>query len=492
MNLCLTLAESRLADLQRKIDSYQGATPYIEARLDYLTEPGLPRLPVGATQFIATCRPLREGGRFAGGEPERIQVLLSAAASGFHWVDLEHDVEAPALPSHVKVVRSLHRFDNFPSDLPALLEGLGRLPGDLAKLAVAVSSTREATDLLRLMEGLPDSLSRVVIGMGPLGQPSRFLGALLGNHWTYVAEPDDIPVAAGQFDLRQARACLQFGGGSVEIYGVLGRPVGHSLSPALHNGLFRDLGLSKVYFPFELDDLQPWFEYVSRSRLRFAGFSVTIPFKQAAVRFAESVDSPIDSINTLRRTRTGWAASNTDLDGFTKPLGRRFPDPSGKTALVLGCGGVARTVVRALAGQGWEVTVMARNPAKLARFAEELGCGRRPWGGGLRADLLVNTTPVGQYPDTERSPLDEGELNFEVVYDLVYHPRETLLLRQAKRRGAQTISGVEMFLEQAALQFKTWTGREPDRELMGSLLGQALAVTRQEQATVEGIEGRRR
>ncbi len=476
MKLCLTLAEPRLNDLQRKIEVYRDAVPYIETRLDYLEEPGLPRLPSSSTQFIATCRPLREGGRFAGGESRRIDTLRMAAASGFQWVDVEHDVdEVPNFPDGVKVVRSLHRFDGFPDSLEASFARLAGMPGDLVKLAVAVAGTRQLTTLLAFMERLPDSVARVVIGMGPLGQPSRYLGALLGNQWTYVAEPRDASVAPGQFDLDRARACLATAREGVEIYGVLGRPVGHSLSPALHNRLFREMRLSKVYFPFELDDLRPWFDYVAASRLLFSGFSVTIPFKRDAVRFAESVDSPVDAINTLRRTATGWAAFNTDWEGFLKPLQGRCPGSAGGTAVVLGCGGVARTVVSALMGRGWDVTVTARNPAKLARFAQDLACRQHPWGKRIHGQLLVNTTPVGQYPDVGRSPVDEQDLSFEVVYDLVYHPRETLLLRQAKRRGARTISGLEMFLEQAALQFKTWTGGEPDRELMALLLEEALA-----------------
>lgn len=471
---CLSLIEEDPRLLQKKIDRYGWSLPFVEVRLDRLRELRLPRLPKSSCEFVATCRPRREGGKFAGPERERIELLQKAAAV-FQWVDLEHDVEAPPdFPASTRVIRSRHCFGAFPADPAALLKELERLSGHAVKLAVQVSSTQELVQLLRLMEASPPSKPWIVIGMGRMGQASRLLGMLLGCLWTYVAETGERAAAPGQFSLEQARswAAPQ---SDAALYGLLGNPVSHSFSPDLHNALFRRYGLNKVYFPFQLDELAPWFDYMEDSLLRFEGFSVTIPFKERVLPFLQETDSPVGAVNTLFRSVAGWSGVNTDYQGFLKPLTKRF-ELKGKSAVVLGCGGAAHTVVKALVRQGAEVFVAGRDPARTAAFAALHGCrwgalDESPPGG----DLLVNATPVGQYPAVDECLLDGFQLNFEMVYDLVYHPSDTLLLRRARRRGARTLSGLEMFLEQAALQFKLWTGIEPERRLMSELIEESLS-----------------
>ena len=487
--LCLPLAESTLPSLERKISLYQDRVDFIEIRLDYLSSPGLPSLPPEArAEFLATCRPSREGGRFEGSERDRLQLLSAAAHNGFAWVDLEHDIdEDPDLPSSTRVVRSVHCFDRLPDDLPGLFQKLERRGGDVVKIAAAISTTRESVRLLSWMESLPDEKPYIVLGMGGLGQPSRFLGAFLGNFWTFVSENTEQTVAPGQFSLEEARDLYRLDSwkSTPVIYGIIGNPVAHSRSPQLHNRLFQHHRLDNLYLPIQLDELEPWIDYVRSSRLRFGGFSITLPFKTEAAELADSIESPVPSINTLCGSSSGWRGLNSDYPAFLSPLTSRFPLQH-KRALVLGNGGVAHTVVAGLKNEGAEVVVVGRNRERVGRLASHYGCSHALFSDlPLTADLCVNTTPVGQYPSTGASPLSEGQLRFELVYDLIYHPEQTRLLQMAAQKGIQTISGMEMFIEQGALQFAAWTGLDPDRGWMRDLMNQILAE--QEEAPSETI-----
>lgn len=471
--LCLTLAEESLSTLERKVAQHSGRVPVIEIRLDYLARPEVPPLPGNtSTEFVATCRAAREGGRYKGSEGDRLALLKKAAESGFTWLDLEHDVEEdPSLPTATRVVRSYHCFGSFPESLPALLERMRAQRAEVIKLAVNVSGTGELVTLLSFMESFPSETPHIVLGMGSFGQSSRTLGVFLGNYWTYVAAAEEDAAAPGQFSLKKALDWYRLPSwvSAPPIYGVLGNPVAHSMSPQLHNHLFGHYRLKKVYFPFLLDCLDPWFDYVARSRLSFSGFSVTLPFKADVVKHV-SLESAADVLNTLIRVDSHWEGSNTDYAGFLKPLQSRF-DLKGKTAVVLGHGGVAHTVLAALRREGAQVVVVGRSRQRAAQFAARYGCRHAHFSDlPLRADLCVNATPVGQYPQVEDSPLLENQLDFGYVYDLVYHPEETRLLRMAAKKGILTISGIEMFVEQAALQFLAWTRIEPERELVREMI----------------------
>lgn len=470
-DLCLTLAEASLDGLQRKIADYAGRVALIEVRLDYLHPPRLPELPSdSSTEFLATLRPVREGGRYRGLERDRLQLLRRAGERGFSWIDLEHDVEESDWPDGLRIVRSVHCFESFPSSLDSLCSRL-QSRGDVSKIAVQVSTTHQLADLLTWMSKRQPDGRRVVLGMGDLGQPSRFLGALMGNRWTYVCERSDSPPAAGQFSLEEAEQVYRLAErGKPRIFGVLGNPVAHSLSPRLHNALFRHYGMNGLYLPVALDELAPWFDLLKRIPLEFGGFSVTLPFKSQVREFLSSCESPLNSINTLV-SAGGWRGFNTDYDGFLKPLQRRL-QLEGKRALVLGNGGVALTAVQALQDRGCQVTAAGRDAQRITRFAERMGCSSALFEDlPISVDLCVNATPLGQHPRVDETPLLPSQMDFEWAYDLVYRPRQTHFLQLAQAQGIKAISGLEMFVEQAALQFQLWTGIDPDRGLIEELVG---------------------
>lgn len=470
--LCLTLAEKSPLELQRKLHLFSRQVAMVEVRLDFLEQLRLPLLPSEtSTQFLATLRPEREGGAYRGDEKSRLNLLQTAAGNGFHWIDLEHDVEEePEFPPAVSLLRSYHNFRCMPGDLAGLLHKLKGLPGDAVKIAVPVGSTKDLTRLLKRMEEMPASFARVIIGMEEMGRPTRLLSPFLGNAWTYVAE-EGTKIAPGQISLAEATGLyrLDCWNACPPLYGVIGNPVGHSRSPRLHNRLFQHFSRSGLYLPLLLDNIDCWFDYLEQSRLPFMGFSVTLPFKEEVTRFA-AVQGATATLNTLKREQTGWKGLNTDWDGFLRPLLARTSLP-GKKAVVLGNGGVAHTVVAALQSQGAEVVVVGRNAEKVARFARQYGCSWSLFSEWKeRAHLCVNATPVGQHPGVDQSPLCESQLHFDLVYDLVYNPPRTRLLEMARQNGLETISGLEMFCEQAALQFQFWTGIDPDRQILREMV----------------------
>jgi len=246
------------------------------------------------------------------------------------------------------------------------------------------------------------------------------------------------------------------------IYGVLGAPIGHSVSPAMHNAGFRALGMDAVYLPLEAESANDFAAFARSVDLR--GASVTAPFKEAVAESTsvrDDVSSAVGAVNTLRIVDGRWIGCNTDVAGFLAPLGGRLRLADAR-ATILGAGGAARAAAYALRQAGAIVTVCARKPKRAAEVARAAGVTSAPLPPGRGSwDLLVNTTPVGTFPDVEASPLPDGPFDGQIVYDMVYNPTTTRLLADAASTGCETIGGLAMLVAQAEEQFTWWTGERP-------------------------------
>ena len=252
-----------------------------------------------------------------------------------------------------------------------------------------------------------------------------------------------------------------------QAYGVLGYPLGHSLSPYLHNQAFKRLGMDRCYFKWEIkpDDLPDFMRAVRV--LPLSGVSVTIPYKEEVIPFLDKISPEaleIGAVNTISHENNQLLGTNTDYLGFMAPLsGLKL-----QSALVLGAGGASRSVLYALKKLGLErIQICNRNQNKADKLADEFHVQSIGWSKRIdfRADILINTTPLGTSGDHEnRSPWDFDELPFRIVYDLVYNPLKTRLLIQAENKGLRTISGLSMFVHQAREQFRIWTSQvfDPD------------------------------
>ncbi len=464
--ICATVTGDTTDELRTRRDAQAGAD-LVELRLDTVKRPNVAGALAGRrAPAVVTCRPTREGGHFTGSEKEREAILFEAAARGAEYIDVEHD--APFAGRLIRsrrgqgVVVSHHAFDRLPEDLAARYRAMRATGAEVIKLAVAVSSLSDALRVTSV--GNPvngeDGARRVLVAMGAAGIPSRLLAGRFGSCWTYAGDG----VAPGQIDLTRMRD--QFRAGDVSsrtaIYGVLGSPIGHSVSPAMHNAGFRALGMDAIYLPLEAESAGDFAAFARTVDLR--GASVTAPFKETVgelVSARDDASSAIGAVNTLRNVDGRWVGRNTDVAGFLAPLRPRMRLADAR-ATILGAGGAARAAAHALRQAGAVVTVRARRPERAAEVARATGVASAPLPPGHGSwDLLVNTTPVGTFPDVDASPLPDGPFDGELVYDLVYNPGSTRLLADAANAGCETIGGLAMLVAQAEDQFTWWTGQRP-------------------------------
>jgi 3-dehydroquinate dehydratase / shikimate dehydrogenase len=487
--LCVTVTASTTAELRRKRDEVTGAD-LVELRLDTVSDPDVAGALAGRSlPAIITCRPTWEGGEFRGSEDERRSILRQAAARGAEYVDVEWRANFTDIIEETagrRLVLSMHDFSGVPADLAAQAAAMRATGAEIVKLAV---TTTRLSDCLPLLD-LGSKIGRegaVLIGMGECGLASRVLPAKFGSRWTYAGGQTHV----GQLTLGELLDLYRFRSitAATAVYGVVGLPVRHSVSPAMHNAAFGSVGLDAVYLPLPAADADDFVTFGRALGLR--GASVTIPYKVALRERVDAVDPVacrVGAVNTLRATDSGWTGRNTDAAAFLQPLRERVP-LSGARVAVLGAGGSARAVLASLEGSGAKVTVHARSRARAEEVAgpASAAVGALPPAPGSW-DLLVNCTPVGMFPNVNVTPVDAAALAGPAgrhVYDLVYNPERTRLLREAAAAGCNTIGGLEMLVAQAVEQFEWWTGMKAPADVMRQAASTRLAeFTRNEDHVV--------
>lgn len=455
-----------MAELRARRDAVEGAD-LIELRLDTVRDP----VAAGALEgrrgpVIVTCRAAWEGGHFKGSEEERCRILQDALDQGAEYVDVEWQAGFAGLIASTggrRIVLSSHEFAGVPVDLHERVVAMRATGAEVVKIAVKASGLSDCLPLMKL--GSPDCRT-VLIAMGEAGLSTRILPGRFGSAWTYAGSVHDV----GQVSARELLQDYRFRsiGPHTALYGIVGLPVAHSVSPAMHNAAFAAAGIDAVYLPLPAADADDFLEFALALELQ--GASVTIPHKVALVDRAAEVDEAArraGALNTLRRRDGRWEGRNTDVAGFLHPLDQQHVDLTNARVSILGAGGSARSVAMAAASRGATVTVHARNRQQAAAVAA-IGSGEAaafpPAAGSW--DVLVNCTPIGMHPHVEESPVPAALLGGKLVYDLVYNPQATRLLREAAAAGCATISGLDMLVGQAVEQFSWWIGRSPDPVVM--------------------------
>ncbi len=458
---------------------------------------------------IVTCRPEWEGGEYQGDEEARLDLFerLLGDEDGPRYVDIELEAfkRTPGLVDRLAGCRSgdgcglivsMHDFNGRPVDLSRRLAaacGLGI--GEVVKIAYRARSLRDNLELFEIMRG--GHRPTIALGMGRFGLVSRVLAPKFGGMLSFASLRDSAATAPGQPTIADLLGLYRFRSirRSTRVYGVVGWPIEHSMSPAIHNAGFEAAGHDGVYLPLPVaagDDAEDaWASFkatlgawIDDSALDFAGASVTLPHKQNLVRLALERGYELDDLsracgaaNTLvRGADGGWSVCNTDGPAAVDPLDEALGGISGKTVIVLGAGGAARAVVFELAMRHAIVIVCNRSGSRAERLAaeanEKLGDDIEPvrtgsLDDGLAGDALINCTPVGMVGGPEGSPVTEAQLGsiagLKVVEDTVYNPPETPLVKMATNqvatnRGLRAFGGVEMFVRQAGAQFAAWTG----------------------------------
>jgi 3-dehydroquinate dehydratase / shikimate dehydrogenase len=462
-DICIVVGAPTLAELCDRRVRAESQADLVEIRLDTVTDPDVSGALSGrAGRVIVTCRAAWEGGLFRGSEEERLRLLEQAWLAGADLVDMEWAARdaAPwiARTNGERLVFSAHDFSGVPRDLASLHRAMRQSPAAVVKIAVSVTALRDTLPL-RELAGTSTDCRQVLLAMGPAGVVTRILPDRFGSLWTYAG--DDW--APGQLSAERLRGEFGFGRvpSNAALYGVVARPSGHSVSPAMHNAAFRAAGLEAVYVPLEAADADDFLTFADAMNVR--GASITLPFKVDLLSrvAADDLSRRAGAVNTLMRNRGGWSGTNTDIAGFLSPLAGRMA-LNGVRAAVLGAGGAARGAALALSEAGARVVLHARRLSAARDAAVDLGVGHAampPEAGSW--DVVVNATPVGMEPHVNATPWPDARFDGRLAYDLVYNPQETRFLREAHAAGCETLGGLDMLVAQAEKQFELWTGEPP-------------------------------
>jgi len=494
--LICPLTARDLSGMRAALDAaLAGGADAIEVRLDCLAEPPtaaqLAQLLRGVeAEIILTNRSAGQGGNFHGTPAQRQAVLQRATPDAGETpapcVSVDVEVETPPAPPHhgqAKIILSQHHFAGPLADPADVMASIKQTPADVHKLAFMAAGPEDALaalDLLRAADG-----PTIALAMGEAGVASRILAKKFGAFGTFAAVKKGSESAPGQPTLDEFRRLYRWDriGPATTVYGVIGCPIAHSMSPAIHNASFDATALDAVYVPLRVEPGPDHFNrfmdaLLSRPWMDWRGLSVTLPHKEHALAYVGAANCDelavrIGAINTitigvdgrLRGDNTDYAAI---LDALCATMAIQRADLAGRRVTVLGAGGVARASVAAATRYGAEVVVLNRTPERAARLAEEFACRHAPWSDAktIDAEILINATPIGMHPHVEQSPLDHIPPSVRVVFDTIYNPIETALLARARQNGCRTVSGLDMFVHQAARQFELWTGLNAPRDVM--------------------------
>lgn len=495
--LCVAIQAGSPGEMISRAQAALADTRFVEFRLDTLPKPASALGPLKKfladhrdVTAIATCRRKEFGGQAAQSLKAELEILSAAVAAGCQIVDLEIESAEDARPSQLAQFRaglraagaalliSFHDFTRT-KGLDQAARRIERFSPDFMKIVSTARSLADNLAALRLIEDRSVSTQIVGIAMGEEGILSRVLAPRAGAAFTFASFAAGAETAQGQVTAKTLRDLYRFEqlDAATRVFGVAGNPIAHSLSPLMHNCGFHRENINAVMLPLKTKALSDLLTVVQE--LPLAGVAVTMPLKQEVLPHLANMDpltGRIGACNTLRTGADGKLYGfNTDVAGVVRPLERRMRLKGARIA-VLGAGGAARAAVFGLVEQGAEVLVINRtheSAVALARQAKAKAL-KRELLAKQRFDVLINTTPCGMAGNKQALPIEAKELNAGLVFDMVYNPLETPLLKLARSKGLPVISGLEMFVEQGARQFEIWTGKPAPQAEMMRVVEQAL------------------
>jgi 3-dehydroquinate dehydratase/shikimate dehydrogenase len=496
--ICIALG---LPDVPRLLEharrEAEAGENFLEFRLDYLPDPMAGVRALGdflqeypTCTILATCRRHQNHGKFNGSVEQQLKILEAAIEQGARAIDIEIEtaelVQARciALRARAHVIVSWHHWETTPP-LDPVLRRMQKVPADVYKI---VSTARKPTDMGRILAAsrLSPKVPLVTLAMGEVGFPSRVLSTAMGAIFTYASPARFQGTAAGQINARQLRSLYRIERftKNAKIFGVVADPVRHSVGPHVHNRAFQARRIDAVYLPLLVtqNQLRDFFQFAEQAPL--AGFSVTLPHKRRIMRYLDHIDplaKRIGAVNTVIRKAGKWRGTNTDAEAVSGPLSRVISLPKA-SALIVGNGGAARSAACALADSGAKIALTGRNPDRVRALARVVNGEpmSREQVAMRHFDIVINATPIGMSPNVNDCPFPD-KIPGEIVFDMVYNPLETLLIRRAREQGKQVIPGIKMFIEQAVRQFELWTGERAPRSTMEAAALDALEARYSEQ-----------
>lgn len=511
--ICIPVTATSKQEALRNIERSCLIADAIELRMDLIADGKLAELICtarrisGAVKIIVTWRKREEAaqaGESSYAEVEtkdqidkKMAVLKQAVELNADYIDIELSCGSAAIEelksycrnseSRTKIIISYHNFKLTPSlvSLKKMFHQCRAYHPDVVKI---VTYARKPADNLNILSLIPYahkySQEIIALCMGSAGRISRMMAPSLGNHLDFATLLQGVQSAPGQLtalemkQIAKIEKCDAAGGKQLASspannqsgnYILLGNPVGQSLSPLMHNTALTDLGLPVHYNAFCVYDLAAAVQAIRGMDIR--GASITVPFKSAVMEYLDDISADalgIGAVNTIINTNGRLTGANTDWLGLMIPL-REALTVKGKKFVIIGAGGTARAAAYGIIKEGGYPVIVNRTEEKGKLLSNMFDCPFYLMSeiGKIEADCLINTTPVGMYPNADKSPMDASFLaGYKYVMDVIYNPLETKLLQDARLAGCRVLPGLDMFVHQGAEQIKLWTGREPNRELM--------------------------
>ena len=495
----------------------------IELRMDLIADGNLPEL-ISAVRnsfhpvkIIVTCRKKEEAApetesshiraETKDQKNKKMAMFKDAIKLGADFIDIELSEGSAAikeliscceeLSGSTKIIVSHHNFKRTPS-LTRLKEIFNQCRELKPAVVKIVTYAVKTEDNLQIIGLIPYAKKRhqeiIALCMGNAGRISRIVAPFLGNFLSFAALEQEAQSAPGQLTAGAMRKINELvnsneskrkppssfvGGSQLRNYILLGNPVGHSLSPLMHNAALADLGIEGRYNAFCVSDLAAAVQGIRG--MDICGASVTIPFKSAVMEYLDDVSADalrIGAVNTIINGNGLLMGTNTDWLGLVVTLRKAAVTIKGKKFVIIGAGGTARAAAYGIAKEGGLPVIVNRTEEKGKLLARTFECPFYTLGeiGKIEADCLINTTPVGMYPHIDKSPVDSTVLTgYKYVVDVIYNPCKTKLLQDAEKQGCHVLPGLDMFVHQGAEQIKLWTGKEPNRALMKKVVAERLS-----------------
>ncbi|MGI8788204.1 MAG: shikimate dehydrogenase [Pyrinomonadaceae bacterium] len=488
VSICAATADEFIENIKRAAES----ADVIELRFDCLPsdviKSAIENLPKIGKQYLVTFRPKEQGGKRDLTLGERLkfwEFLFWTKKENAFWVDFEFDLSFVVNLEKTLTIASSHDFSGVSESSLISYEVFAITNADVLKIAVQTDDITDSIAVWKLLErAKKDGKQIILIAMGEAGKWTRILGLAHGAFMTYAALDAGKETAGGQItakDLIETYRVKELDE-QTEIYGIVGNPISHSLSPFMHNAAFKAENRNAVFIPFEVKNLCEFIKKFVREKTRevelnFKGFSVTIPHKIEIINYLDSIDETaqvVGAVNTVKITDGKLQGFNTDAHGFVEPLKTVYGNLENISVAVFGSGGAARACIYALKKEKANVTIYARNSEKAKSLAKEFDASFNDFNSRFSNlesfDVVVNATPLGMQGAFENeTPIAASQMeNVKLVYDLVYNPFETALIKEARKANVPTLGGLAMLVAQGAKQFEIWTGNLAPLKLMSA------------------------
>ena len=487
--ICIPITARSPEDTVSEMISASKHADIVELRIDYIPELQNAEACIEESlkrkikPVIITNRPVREGGKFNGSEQDRLRLLQKAIDLGADYVDIEYDsIKQITRRNSSNIIISYHNFKETPHNLSKIYDDICQQKPDIVKI---VTYANDIIDNIRIFELLKSAqIPTISFCMGESGYISRILTKKFGGFLTFASLEKGKESAPGQLTVNELSKIYHFENinKQTKLYGIIGNPVSHSMSPAIHNAAFIEKGLNNVYVPLKIANIGAFMNECRK--IDFHGFSVTIPHKESILPFLDDLDHTarkIGAINTIVNQNGELTGYNTDcmaaVMGLEYSMKEANETLNNKKVSIIGAGGAARAIAFGLKEKGCDITIFNRTIERAEKLSQDVKCEFKNFEEihKLDSDILINTTSIGMFPGVDQTPVSKNILKEGmIVFDAVYNPIETRLLRDAKEQGCHTVNGLSMFINQAAEQFRLWTDIDAPIELMTKVVKEML------------------